>query len=421
MSKTICNYPFRHLYVDTNGHQKVCCMPDEYIEKDCGYRQYTMNDGLLPAWNSDYMKDMRMKMIRGEKVAACSKCYKLESLGLKSLRTEAGLNNIENYTSQINSDGSLNTMPEAIELHFGNVCNLKCTMCSHYFSHMWGKELLAIKDKDPIFFKWIQQQGGNVNNWSTGDLGKVYDWFKDRNVLMKVFDDISDHITKIQAIGGEPTIISEFWELFEYLKEKKTLEKKELQLTTNGTNINKKIVGYFTEMKNVDIMISLDGLNQRNRYIRFPSNWNTIYQNLKTYQELSKQTNSMHCWLAFTPQILNIDQLVEFIIFFQEQNYVVRLNPNVVSPKIYDINYFPYEYKKFIKQKLLKDFDKIKDDQNRNDVQQIIKSLEVEPNQNEVKQNIQNFTKYMDYMDNYRKEDSWRSLIPELEKSIINF
>ena len=56
-----------------------------------------------------------------------------------------------------NSDGSVNMPPESLELHFGNVCNLTCKMCSHDFSHMIGKELLKMGDADPEFLQWVKK------------------------------------------------------------------------------------------------------------------------------------------------------------------------------------------------------------------------------------------------------------------------
>lgn len=422
MSKTICNYPFRHLYIDTNSHHKICCMPDEYIEKPDRYRHFNMKDGLLKPWNSEYMKDIRLKMMNGQKHSACSKCYMLEESGVKSLRTLAGLNDIEKYKKSLNPDGSMKTLPETIELHFGNVCNLKCRMCSHFFSHMLGKELLEIKDKDIHMFKWIQNQGGNVNNWSTGNLSEVYDWFKDKTVLKNTFEEISDHVKKIHAIGGEPTIIPEFWQLFQFLSEKNTIGQKELMLTTNGTNTNKNIVNYFSKLKSVGVMVSIDGLDQRNRYIRYPSDWSTIIKNLEVYKEIKiKSGSAMNYWVGLTPQILNIDHITDTIIFFESRGHSCSLNPIVVSPKILNYIFFPLSYKQLVKKKLLKNYEKIKSNKSRKDVQQIIESLDADVDKKEIKENITNFIKYMDYIDKLRKEDSWRSLMPELEKNLINF
>ena len=56
----------------------------------------------------------------------------------------------------------------------------------------------------------------------------------------RLFDYIAEHITELVVIGGEPTVIPEFWELFEYLENKNALEKLQVTLSTNLTNTNPK-------------------------------------------------------------------------------------------------------------------------------------------------------------------------------------
>lgn len=389
-------------------------MPNEYIEKDDGYRHYRMKDGLMAGWNGEYMKDVRLKMLRGEEVSACKKCYLLESQGQLSLRLNDGLENSEKYIKNCNSDGTIDQMPENIELHFGNVCNLKCKMCSHYFSHMIGKELLSVQEKDPEFFQWIQEQGGNVNNWATGDLSEVYDWFKDKDVLEKTFEDIHQHVTAIRVIGGEPTIIPEFWQMFSYLSSKGSLNQKRMIITTNGTNTNPKMTEWFKETGRVEIMISLDALGDRNRYIRYPSDWDAIMKNISKYQQLSLENDHVSYFIAPTPQILNIDQLTEMCLFFQDKGHPVNFNPDVVSPKILDYKYFPMEYKKFVSEKLKEKLSLVKNKRSVEKISRIIDVLKIEKNVDEVQQNIRNFVKYNDFMDGFRKTDSWRVLMPHL-------
>jgi len=391
-------------------------MPSEYIEKDDGYRHYRMKDGLMAGWNGEYMKDVRQKMLRGEKVSACERCYLLESHGQLSMRQIAGIQNSEKYIKNCNLDGTIDQMPEDIELHFGNVCNLKCKMCSHYFSHMIGKELLSVQDKDPEFFRWIQEQGGNVNNWSTGDLSEVYDWFKDKNVLERVFEDIHQHVKSVRVIGGEPTIIPEFWQMFGYLSSKGSLSDKRIRITTNGTNTNPKMTKWFNEAGAVEIMISLDALTERNRYIRYPSDWDTIMKNISQYKELSLKNSAISYYIAPTPQILNVDQLTEMCLYFQERGHPLVFNPDVASPKILDYKYFPNEYKEFVINKLSNNLSLVKDKISLESIKRIIEVLKIKKDPEEVRYNAKNFVKYNDFMDGFRKTDSWRDLMPELSK-----
>ena len=80
------------------------------------------NDSLQKTWNSDYMKQARLKMKNGEVLEACTKCVEQEARGYKSMRND---HNEEENLEKVNEDGSMDTMPNSMELHFGNVCNLK--------------------------------------------------------------------------------------------------------------------------------------------------------------------------------------------------------------------------------------------------------------------------------------------------------
>jgi sulfatase maturation enzyme AslB (radical SAM superfamily) len=220
------------------------------------------------------------------------------------------------------------------------------------------------------------------------------------------------------VIGGEPTIIPEFWQMFEYLKSKNSLKDKFIKITTNGTNTNPKMTEWFSQMKGVTIMISLDGLDLRNRYIRYPSNWQAIMKNIREYKSIAHLHPSVSLFVAPTPQILNVDQLTDFCIFFENEEVTVGINPDVVSPKICDFNYFPMEYKKIVVDKLKINLAKIKNNINRTHIENTIKVLQQDFNEKEIDQNIRNFVKYNDYMDKFRNTDSWRDLLPELAEVI---
>ena len=49
---------------------------------------------------------------------------------------------------------------------------------------------------------------------------KIYSKIKN-----KLFEYVSKNITLLTVIGGEPTVIPEFWEMFEYLENKDSLKK----------------------------------------------------------------------------------------------------------------------------------------------------------------------------------------------------
>ena len=86
MSKTFCSFPFTHQYVAASGGVRICCATQDHAVNNKGHRFHMNNDSLENVWNSDYMKQTRLKMIKGERLKECTKCYEQEEAGIQSMR-----------------------------------------------------------------------------------------------------------------------------------------------------------------------------------------------------------------------------------------------------------------------------------------------------------------------------------------------
>ena len=213
-----------------SGSFRLCCATMDNVEDSNGNRLHINNNSLENTWNSDQIKDIRLKMINGESVSSCSKCVEQESRGYKSMRESQDMEKNFALTKQ---DGSVDVMPTTMELHFGNLCNLKCKMCGQQYSNQIGKELIEIGKSDNDFLNWVYKESGNVNIW-TNNLSVEYKWFQNEKIKNKLFEYISKNITNLTVIGGEPTVIPEFWELFEYLEQKDTLKNLSITVERDG-------------------------------------------------------------------------------------------------------------------------------------------------------------------------------------------
>lgn len=422
MSKTFCTYPWRHLYVHTTGHQKICCMSEDNITKADGYRQYNMKeDQMLDSWNSEYMKNIRLKMIAGEEIVNCKKCVTAETQGLQSMRTT---NNKEYYIGSTNKDGSIEYYPKHMELHFGNTCNLHCKMCSQQFSHVIGKELLKMGEQDPEFLQWVKKESGVLNNW-TGELDISYDWYKNDRIKKSIFEHVSNNVEQLVVIGGEPTIIKEFYELLEYCYKENTLKDKTLTITTNMTNTNKNLSTWLGSVKSFMLHASIDGLGERNKYIRFPCDWTSVLSSIEFYKKIIKQYNNGHFSFAPAIQLLNIDQLPELCEFFID-NFIsshcsIAWVSQVRYPIICDYAILPTEYKLKISDKLEMSAKKINHKETIKNLLAHANDLRKETFTEQQKNIYQSmFIKYNDQQDQFRKKTTWRELLPTLEKSLID-
>ena len=423
MTKTYCSFPFQHQYVHMSGSVRLCCATMENATDKKGNRIHMNNDSLQKTWNSDYMKEARLKMKNGEVLKACTKCIDQEARGYKSMREESDQ---EKNINNVNADGSMDTMPNSMELHFGNVCNLKCKMCGQDYSNQIGKEILQIGEKDKDFLKWVYKQSGNVNNW-TNNLSVEYTWFRNEKTKNKLIDYVSKHITKLTIIGGEPTVIPEFYELLDYCYKNNTLQDKDITIVTNLTNTNPKMTQWLPKMKAWTIWASIDGLGDITEYIRYPSNFKKVVENLNFYKKLLLESNNGK--IVFSPaiQLLNIHQLddmLKWFINFADNYWGKQFNVSWMSqvwyPRICNYDTAPKQYRYKVADKLEESIDyftKYKDISffYNKQIENLRNSFIEEPMEKHLQKA---FIRYNDTQDKHRKGKTWRELLPELEQAL---
>jgi len=423
MAKTYCSKLWDHQYIHMSGSFRFCCATNDNILNPKGNRYNINNTSSENVWNSEHVRNTRLNMISGKEIPECTKCVEQESRGYTSMRSNA---NKEINFSNTNSDGRVSAMPGSMELHYGNVCNLKCRMCSQNYSNQIGKELLDIGKGDKEFLDWVIKQSGNVNNW-TNNLSVEYLWFRNQKNKNKLNQFVSKNIQSLVVIGGEPTVIPEFYELFDYCDEQNTLKEKNFTIVTNLTNTNPKMLERLPKLKEWTIWASMDGIGARTEYIRYPSNFNKITENLNIYKSLAKKYSNGK--IVFSPaiQLLNIDQLdtmLEWFVDFAEKDlgkiFGVSWLAQVWYPRICNYDIAPREYRLSVADKLEKKtklFEKYKSIKSYYTNQ--IENLRKDTLDKDTEKHLQkSFIQYNDKLDAHRGSTTWRQLLPELETAL---
>ena len=415
MSKVFCDKPFNHNYIHTNGKMRLCCTTLQDLPKDNNYNLYDAGqDSIQDYWNSNRMKEIRRKMIAGEKIRDCAKCYEQEEKSTESLRSIRGMNQ---FISDTLPDGTYTKKATTMQIQMGNICNLKCKMCSQMYSHMHGMETRDIGEQDPEWLHWVKEQGANVNNW-TNQLGVKQEWYKNPAIKIKLFKHISENITQLCVIGGEPTLIPEFYELFEYCDEQGTLGDKEVVIVTNLTNTNPRLTKWLPKLKGWTIWASVDGIGPRTEYIRYPSKWSKVLESLEFYKQNMGENGNIT--LSPAVQLLNIDQLDDIVKWWIDwcggelnDRFGFTWLATVWYPLICNPNMAPREWRLQVAEKL----SKYKFDENYDS---IIKELRRDQHSSEKYRELQTaFVKYNDKQDQFRKvPNTWRALLPDLERAI---
>ena len=252
-------------------------------------------------WNSKYLKRVRNKMEHGEKLEECTKCYEEEAQGKFSLR---------NHYNALYKDLELQETPTVMDLDFSNLCNLQCIMCGPDRSSQWAKEL---GDKTVL------------------------------NIAHDKIDELSNISHKIKHItiqGGEPSIMPEFLHYFEYLEANDLINKIDIDCITNLTNTNNKFYDFLYKFKTVNLNASIDAYGLVNNYIRYPSKFEKIEENLMSLADKNLQVN-----LQISLQVLSMFNFYAFLEWIEKMQEIYRVKNKklglnlsyVTGPKHFDI------------------------------------------------------------------------------------
>ena len=145
----LCTAPWTHTYVSPQGERRLCCASREEATFQKQYLDSGTSEGkfepqsLEEHWNSDYMKDIRKRMLSGEKLKQCQVCND-QVLNLHTYRqyfTETLFpHKIEDIIATTREDGHYDKMPVSYDYRISNLCNFKCRMCGEQLSSSWEAE-----------------------------------------------------------------------------------------------------------------------------------------------------------------------------------------------------------------------------------------------------------------------------------------
>lgn len=366
MSKTFCPLPWIHLATRPNGDVRVCCTANASgagIEDDktaglvkqdgvaMNLREHTIEE----VWNSDHMRNTRLQMLNEEIPESCRKCFVEEAKGIKSKRnweTEVWQErlDIDSIVSQTSEDGSVPVNIPYFDLRLGNMCNLKCVMCSPHDSSSWIKDWkLQYPQYKLIDLK--QDQG-----W---DPSFDYTWYKKGSFLDSMKEQ-AQHIKELYFAGGEPLMIPEHYAILEFMVEEGHAKNCILRYNSNGTEISDRLLSLWEKFKQVKFNFSIDAYGNKNDYIRYPSNWNSLVSNIR---KLDDTGNNIVVNMACAVQALNVTHLHELAQwkldagFKKINNYpygagVIGLHL-VYLPSYLNVRVLPKEVKELAKQNIL--------------------------------------------------------------------
>lgn len=324
-SSTFCVLPWIHFATRPNGDMRLCCSANAsgagnnhtvgLVKNEDGRPANFATTTPMEAWNNEYMKSVRRTMREGRTPASCTKCFREESKGVASKRVwettywiHEGVD-IEELLEQTQEDG---TVPEELvylDLRLGHTCNLKCVMCSPHDSSSW------IADHKKVFPLLEDSSVKEQMQWDQKEFNNK--WHESPEFWKEIYAQIPN-LKQVYFAGGEPLLIKEHKTFLEEIIRQGYADKILIRYNTNGLLIDDKIIELWENFKKVKVGFSIDAIGYRDNYIRYPSNWNTIEQNLKM---LDNTPDNIEVSIATAIQILNIKHLPDLAKWKIKQNF----------------------------------------------------------------------------------------------------
>ena len=321
--------PWIHMHVWPNGDTFPCCMSDSSIIFG-NVNKEKINDLI----NNDNYKTIRKQMIQGEKPAACTRCYELETSANSWTLRKNSLTSFKDHIPLIektNSDGSIDDFKmRYLDIRFSNLCNMKCRTCGPSLSSTWYEDQIILHPDHPNL-KFID--------------------LKNNDTFMDQLIPHLDTIEEVYFAGGEALITPQHYEILDYWISKGHTDVK-LRYTTNFSNLkykSKSIIDYWKKFKDVRIAASLDTFGERAEYSRKGTEWDKIISNRNI---MLKECPDVYFEITPTVSIFSIHSLFEFHKSWVEQGLldINNIRVNVLThPRYFSITILPEKHKEEIR------------------------------------------------------------------------
>ncbi len=324
-SNTFCILPWIHFATRPNGDMRLCCSSNAsgagsdhevgLVKMEHGKPANFGRETPMSAWNNEYMRSVRTTMLNGDIPSSCKKCFDEESKGVASKRmweTGAWITegiDVEELVEQTREDGSVPEKLVYLDLRLGHTCNLKCVMCSPHDSSQW------VGDHKKIFPLFENKILKETMRWEREKFNNF--WHENPEFWKEMYAQIPN-LKQVYFAGGEPLMIREHKLFLEEIIKQGYADKILVRYNTNGLLVDDDIIDLWKKFKKVKVGFSLDGTDQKNHYIRYPSDWETIVQNL---HKLDNTPSNIEVSIATAIQILNIKHLPEFARWKITQNF----------------------------------------------------------------------------------------------------
>jgi sulfatase maturation enzyme AslB (radical SAM superfamily) len=282
---TFCFAPWSNLEILPTGDILPCCkfQGNHYADK-FNIRQHTIDEYR----QSVMLTGIKQQFQQGQWPSGCDRCRIEEENKIESKR-QLDYTRWKHHYDDYNLD---NDTLLTVSLALGNTCNLKCIICSPYASSKWSKEYKDLYSIEVASIEDVRQDV--IGNLTT----------------------IAPNLVHIDMHGGEPLLsgIEQHRALLDYYINNGQSRNVTIHYTTNATLFpDATWIQRWEHFAEVDLQLSIDGIQRRYEYQRYPADWDTLVANVNKYLELQQHRPNIKLSVAHTVSAYNIFYIDEFV------------------------------------------------------------------------------------------------------------
>lgn len=330
-NKTFCMAPWTHTYLSPQSERRLCCASREkaswtnqYIdsEKADANSDYTPIS-LEEHWNSDYMKNIRKSLMKGEEISQCQVCnhkilniYTYRDYFTKNLFVDK----IDEAFESTDDDGYTRMKPISFDYRISNLCNFKCRMCGDQLSSQWEAENRMLGYYD-----------NGAEAWATKEYKPIIEKFQKEVAEKELWDAVKENrIEEIYWVGGEPLMFEIHWDIMKYLVDSGHSKNVTVRYNTNLSRISHKGVNLYDllpHFKKVNVSASIDGTEEIVEYIRHGIKWDLWLENFKKGLFLNELYGDDGIVLDITitsPGLFSLKNLFDLALKLNVKSYIKK-------------------------------------------------------------------------------------------------
>lgn len=303
-----CSLPWTNIDISPQGEITPCC---KFKNNLYPYKPHNINSSTIDEYvGSDTLKEVKREFKENRWPKGCERCKIEEENGIRSKR----LQDHERWGELLSEDRGFITASIA----FGNTCNLSCITCDPTASSKWQQEakILLGRDIKPNHF---YKQG-----------------------FVESFKEKTPNLIHLDIPGGEPLLsgVKQQKELLYLYIEDDLARNISLHYTTNCTQFpDNEWLELWSDFKEVEVQLSIDGIKDKFEYIRYPAKWDMVLPNIIKYIEL-RDKGLIKLSVSTTVSAYNIAYLDELLEWCDQMGlgmpYLGRVhNPRHMRPTVW--------------------------------------------------------------------------------------